>query len=343
MTLPKLSRRSRAAPILLAGLLALVLLAGPVAAEIAAAPRDGQGLLGPDPARAARIRQVIADPERDCLPATAAAAEGAGARAAIAAAVRALRISAVGAWLLDHAAGQGVLICLDAKTALAAYYRSQLRLIGVQAGLPQAAKTLFLAHELAHVPQHPSYSNNRYFPVDDLILMHRMREASAEAVATRVLWQMHRRGASSAWRAKLETGYGDIARAFAEAVADAAAGGAAELRAARTAFDQWFAWPLRLQQYDSHMLDHVERIARDRHGLVRPQRTLTDRFLRGLGDHAGESFLAGVAVRSLTGAHYRGGLSEDNAARLAVVTQIGAGRLAGASAALPAAGGALRN
>jgi hypothetical protein len=154
---------------------------------------------------------------------------------------------------------------------------------------------------------------------------------------------MQRRGDSRAWQAKLETGYGDIARAFAGAMADsAAADSAAELMAARAGFDQWFAWPLRLQQYDSHMLDHVERIARDRLGLIRPRRKLTDGFLQGIGRHAGESFLAAVAARPLTGAYYRAGLSDANAARLADIMGDGAGRLAGAAAALPA-GATLRD
>lgn len=344
MALLELNRRCRATCLALFGWLAFAVLAGSTPAQVAqgAAPAPppasaAQEPWGLEPGRAAQIRQLIPDPANACLPAAGAAGDDAGAEPAIAEAARALRVSPVGAWLLDHAAAQGVLICLDPATPLAAWYRAGLHLIGVQAALPPAGKTLFLAH----VPQHPSYSNNRSFPVDDLILMHRMREAAAEAIATRVLWQMQRRGRPEAWRAKLETGYGDIARVFAAAMAGSTGGpaeGAHELQATRAAFDQWFAWSLRLQQYDSHMLDHVERIAQDRLGLIPPRRKLTGRFLRDIALHAGETFLPAEAAGTLTGERYRAGLSSANAARLADILGEGAPGFAGAAAALPAVG-----
>ena len=347
-----LTRIGRAA---LAGVLAYAVLAQPAAADLA----PSQGMAGNaaerqafdpvEPQRAVRIRQLIADPERACLPAAAVTTETPGAPAAVrprapaglAAAADALRASPVGAWLLDQAAARGVLICLDPATPLAAYYYAQPRLIGVQASLPAAARTLYLAHELAHVPQHPHYFNDRSFPVEDLILMHRLREATAEAIATRVLWQMRGRGQVEPWRAKLQTGYGDIARAFAAAMAGAADRRApddeVELSATRAAFDQWFASALRLQQYDSHMLDHLERIAQDRLGLIPPRRRLSERFLAGLAWYAGASFLTAGDMRQLTGAYYRAGLSGDNAARLARVLDAGAEQLAGDAAAAAAA------
>jgi hypothetical protein len=211
----------------------------------------------------------------------------------------------------------------------------------LQTGLAPAANALFLAHELAHVVQHPGYSNNRSFPVHDLVLMHRMREATAEAIATRVLWQMRARGRSEPWEAKLRTGYRDILRAFASAMASAPAGGdaaARELRATRAAFERWFAWPERLRQYDDHMLDHVERIARDRQGMNPPQRKLTDDFLRGMTRYAGETFLDAGAGRPLTDPHYRSGLSAANAARLAGINNASAQASAEAGLALPRTG-----
>jgi hypothetical protein len=335
----------------LAGILACATLAQLAAADgapargVAAVDAGRQVLDALEPQRAARIRELIADPEQGCLPAAAAAVEDSyapaaklGAPAALAAAAGALRASPVGAWLLAQAAARGVLICVDPTTPLAAYYYAQPRLIGVQASLAPAARTLYLAHELAHVPQHPRYSNDRSFSVEDLLLMHRLREATAEAIATRALWQMREHGHGEPWRAKLATGYGDIARAFAAAMAGAAGAGRGalhdqpELRATRAAFDQWFAGPLRLQQYDGHMLDHVERIAQDRLGLPAPRRRLSEAFLAGLARYAGASFL-GPAAPPLTGADYRTGLSAGNAARLARIFAAGAGDLAGAAAA----------
>ena len=353
------ARRGRAA---LAGALAGAVLAlaavttpaaagvEPARATAPAATAAGAGrpaLDALEPRRAARVRQLIANPEDACLAVAAAAAPtagpqatlapAAGAQAALAPAAGALRASPVGAWLLDQAAARGVLICLDPTTPLAAYYHAQPRLIGVQASLPPAARTLYLAHELAHVPQHPRYSNDRSFPLEDLILMHRLREATAEAIATRVLWQMRERGHAEPWRAKLRTGYGDIARAFAAAMAHAVADGRRafdeelELHATRAAFDQWFASPLRLQQYDSHMLDHVERLAEDGLGPIAPRRRLSERFLAGIAWYAGASFLS-AGAQPLTSAAYRAGLSSDNAARLAQVLRAGTGELAGDAA-----------
>jgi hypothetical protein len=315
---------------------ALALQAPPVEAAAGGVPlavgseEPGQAL-GPvlQPGRAARIRRIVPDPEKACLAAGVHPAATAP-QIAIEHAAATLGVSPVGAWLLRKAAAKQVLVCLDAATGLAAYYRAELRLIGLQAALGAAAKAVFLAHELAHVLQHPAYSNDRSFPVEDLLLMHRMREATAEAIATRVLWQLRAAGRPEPWQAKLATGYRDIARAFAEAMTGGSAGVARagrELRATRAAFERWFAWPERLRQYDDHMLDHVERIAHDHLGLTPPRRSLTDRFLRGIGWHAGESFLAEVR-RPLTDPHYRAGISADNSARLAAILTSGAERLA---------------
>jgi hypothetical protein len=300
--------------------------AGVMPVEVGTA-EPGQAL-GPalEPVRAARIRRIIPDPEEACLAAGAPPAASAP-QIAIQHAAEALALSPVGAWLLRKAGAKEVLICLDAATGLAAYYRAELRLIGLQAALGAAAKAVFLAHELAHVLQHPAYSNDRSFPVEDLLLMHRMREATAEAIATRVLWQLRAAGRPEPWQAKLATGYRDIARAFAETMGGRSAGASRELRATRAAFERWFAWPERLRQYDDHMLDHVERIAHDPLGLTPPRRSLTDRFLRGIAWHAGESFLAD-ARRPLTDPHYRAGISADNSARLAAIRASGTERLA---------------
>jgi hypothetical protein len=338
----------RIARIALAGWLALAAVALPAASTDAEstpgslASNQQRQTLAPalEPGRVVQIRRIIADPDQACL-AAGAAAGTAAAQIAIDRAVGAIEASPLGAWLLRQARARRVLICLDPTTGLAAYYRAEIRLIGIQTGLAAAAKAVFLAHELAHVLQHPGYSNNRSFPVHDLVLIHRMREATAEAIATRVLWQMRARGRSEPWEAKLKTGYRDIAHAFASTMAGATVGGdaaAQELRATRSAFERWFAWSERLRQYDDHLLDHVERIARDRRGVIPPQRALTDDFLRGITRYAGETFLDTDMERPLTGPHYRSGLSAENAARLARIEDASEPAGAEAGLALPKAG-----
>jgi hypothetical protein len=166
--------------------------------------------------------------------------------------VAVLAESPLGAWLIGEAAARMVLICHDPNTDLAGYYRAQMRLIGLFQQLPDPARIMFLAHELAHVPQHPRFSNDLRFGAQAMLVVHRIREAAAEAVATRILWQLRARGHAGPWQHKLASAYGDIASAFARAMDGA--GDGAELRATRAAFDQWFARPGRVQSYDARLL-----------------------------------------------------------------------------------------
>jgi hypothetical protein len=149
--------------------------------------------------RSARIAQVIPDHARVCLP-SAGGSLATDAQRAIAASVAVMAESPLGAWLIGEAANRLVLICHDPNTDLAAYYRSQMRLIGLFERLPDPAKIMFLAHELAHVPQHPRFSNDLRFGAHAVLVVHRMREASAEAVATRVLWQLRARSHPEPWQ-----------------------------------------------------------------------------------------------------------------------------------------------
>ena len=143
--------------------------------------------------RSTRIAQVIPDHARACLP-SGGGSRTTEAQRGIAAVAEVVAASPLGAWLLDQAAARLVLICQDPNTDLAAYYRGQMRLIGLFDRLADPARIMFLAHELAHVPQHPRYSNDLRFGPEAMLVMHRMREATAEAVATRVLWQLRVRG-----------------------------------------------------------------------------------------------------------------------------------------------------
>ena len=285
---------------------------GAATAPAHAAGADVDAVL--EPWRRVRVAHLIPGHARACvpvamrLPATATQKE-------IAAGLDLVSLSLLGAWLVERAASGTVLVCRDPNTHLAAYYRSQVRLIGLLARLPEPARIMFLAHELAHVPQHPRFSNDRRFGPQAMLLMHRMREAAAEAVATRVLWQLRERGYPEFLSYKLRSAYGDIARAFVRAMARRQ-GEAAELRATAAAFDQWFARPERLRQYDDHLLDHLERIHRHLPEPIGPRRVLSERFLRGIGRHAGRTFLPEGSGRPLSDPHYARGLSAENGARL---------------------------
>jgi hypothetical protein len=268
--------------------------------------------------RSARIAQVIPDHARVCLP-SAGGSLATDAQRAIAASVAVMAESPLGAWLIGEAANRLVLICHDPNTDLAAYYRSQMRLIGLFERLPDPAKIMFLAHELAHVPQHPRFSNDLRFAAHAVLVVHRVREASAEAVATRVLWQLRARGHAEPWQYKMASAYGDIARAFAQAIDRL--GPAAELRATRVAFDQWFGQPGRVHSYDARILAFLARTGADRLSLAHPTRTFSADFLRGIGWYGGDTFLGPGDGPALTDPYYARGLSPANAARLETILQ----------------------
>ena len=287
----------------------------------AAVARDGGAEIDAllEPWRRIRVAYLIPDHTHACLP-VAISSTTTPAQREIATSLDLVAQSPVGAWLVDQASSRTVLICHDPNTHLAAYYRSQVRLIGVLTRLPDPAKIMFLAHELAHVLQHPEFSNDRRFGPAAMLLMHRVREATAEAIATRVLWQLRARGYQEFWDYKLQSAYGDIAHAFARAIGDRG-GEAAELRATRAAFDQWFERTERVRQYDDHMLNHIERTLRDYRGPIRQRRGLADEFLRGIAWHAGATFLPPGTSLPLTDPHYAGRLSADNAARLEAILE----------------------
>lgn len=221
--------------------------------------------------------------------------------------------SALARELVDRAGREGVYVCVDRDTPLLGYYRAGMRLIGLNSGLSEGQKIVFLAHELAHVPQHDVYSDNRLFPPHDLILLRRVREATAEAVATRIAWQLRRDGYDTAWREKkADRFYGDIVRAFAAELGHDQRQ-EDELAAARAAFDQWFAVARRRDLYDRMTVDHLRRIAGDHMGLVSPRRELTHWFLTGIARLDSRTQLFKTAGRRLTDIRYTGQLSVRNA------------------------------
>lgn len=221
--------------------------------------------------------------------------------------------------LIEQASRRRAVVCIDDRTNLLAYYRSGLRLIGLRANLNEGEKIAFLAHELSHVSQHYRYSDNRYFPASDLILLRRVREATAEAISTWITWQLLHEGFSEPWREKLtDHFYGDVARAFEQAW-NRIPQPNRDVLAARAAFDQWFSASPRLDLYDRMTVNHLHRISGDNLGLVRPNKALTHRFLVDIARVGGRNFLTQVAGRWLTDAHYADRISDRNAGALSEI------------------------
>ena len=210
---------------------------------------------------------------------------------------------------------RGVHVCLDEKTELLAYYFSSRGVIGVNSELSEGGRIAFLAHELSHVPQHPRYSDNRYYSPEDLFLLRRIREATAEAVATRIAWELRVAGYPEPWIEKTDSPYSDVARAFQYAAESD--GSRQGLHAAtRAAFDRWFAAGWRRNVYDKMTLDHLRRIASDGLGLVPPRHRLHERFLVGIAALGSGNFLAETFGPALNDPHYAGRISELNKADL---------------------------
>jgi hypothetical protein len=228
--------------------------------------------------------------------------------------------SATARAVLRQASPRAVHVCLDEHTDLLGYYFAGSGVIGVSTDLREGAKIAFLAHELGHVLQHPTYSDNRYFPPRDLILLRRVREAAAEALATKIVWELRQAGYPAAWQEKTATPYGDIAHAFARVIGrDHSA--AALQRATRAAFDRWFAEDWRLDVYDRMTLNHLERISHDKVGLVPARLSLRDGFLRGIAKLEGSNFLTQPGLGPLTLHYFAGRLSDANETRLTAITR----------------------
>ena len=263
------------------------------------------------PWRRERVARFIEDIDESCLVAGMIDI-GTPSKWAISHLFRVISRSDLGQQLLRTAQARNVLVCFDANTNLMAYYRAGSRLIGLKPDLKTGSLIAYLAHELSHVPQHSAYSDNRYYPPRDLILLRRIREASAEAFSTRIAWQLKQKGYRSAWNLKRrDPFYGDIVRAFEREMArDNTL--ETEIRATRAAFDTWFLVPARLDVYDRMTIAHLERISGDPLGLVPPRRALTHGFLIGLGHMADGNFADQSPHLSLVDPFYSGNISANN-------------------------------
>jgi hypothetical protein len=245
--------------------------------------------------RASHIRDLIEDVDQNCTPIVerpplSASPPESPTQLGLREALETIGKSEVGAWLLQVAADQQVLVCLDHTTELEAHYRSHLQLIGLSSRLSPAGRIAFLAHELAHVPQHPKFSNNRRFSPADMLLLQRLREATAEAVATRILWQLRDQEITAPWHEKLTTAYRDIAIAFEEEVVRSHDADQ-ELAATRSAFHQWFKASWRLEIYDGLMMKTLSRLATASTDAAAASLHLSEEFLFGLDDYADQRFL----------------------------------------------------
>jgi hypothetical protein len=279
---------------------------------------SGVGRLGPG--RLQRILRQVGNAAEACLRAGGTDRRSAQ-KAELSRIFEILAKSPLARTFMQQAGRSEVYVCADPTTDLLGYYLASLRLIGLNPRLSEGQKIAFLAHELSHVPQHGTYSDNRYYPPGDLILLRRVREATAEALATRIAWQLNAAGYPQAWNEKTEDRfYGDIAKAFAAARLSIPTP-LGELVATRAAFDRWFAVPERIDLYDRMTVDHLRRISGDRMGLVPPRKTLTHAFLSGIAQLGGGDPLFSTTGRTLTDDYYRGRISLRNAARLECILE----------------------
>lgn len=307
-----------------AALIAIALLV-PSAQSLAGASEYRPGGLAPqdiDRALTERPHEI-----GDCseLRADGAADEGPSSSRMVARVFRILSHSATARAILAGVAesrvhGRPLHVCLDRDTDLLAYYFSGLHVIGVNARLTEGGQVAYLAHEIGHVPQHPRYSDNRNFPPKDLILLRRVREATAEATAVRIAWELREVGYPEAWAEKAAGPYADMVRAFAEVIG-LQGGAPGLLQATRAAFDRWFAVPWRRNVYDRMTIAHLRRIAGDRHGLVPHRWRVRESFLMEIGRLGEENFLSGTQGPPISDPFYTAGVSSENESALREVLE----------------------
>lgn len=252
------------------------------------------------------IRRYVSNPSDVCLEA-GAYDRSTEQKAGLTRLFSILARSAVALDLLRQARTRDVYVCLDNGTPLLAFYYADARIVGLRAQLSEGRRVVFLAHELAHVVQHPTYSDDRGFAPTEMLLLRRIREAAAEAAATRVVWQLRKRGYPLPWYEKKATVYGDIAGAFEGAVRrDPSPDG--EVQATRIAFDQWFAAPWRLGVYDRMTIERVRRILTEAAGAGPSDRELTYDLVQGIAWLDGRNYMAETEGMALDDPLYRGSL-----------------------------------
>lgn len=224
--------------------------------------------------------------------------------------------SQAGRQLLWWTGARGTLVCLVPDIPEYALYLSGRALIVINEDIGLGRQLAFLAHELAHAPQHPMFSDNRYFPIEDQILLRRAREAAAEAWASVVAWELKEQGFEAAWMDKAETGYRSILMAFKDAMKLHDGKKDAIWRGAAAAYAAWFQSRPLLGSYDEQSVNNIQRISGDWMGLVPPRQWVTHEFLSLLGWNGQLNFLDLGTNGPLDGPFYRRPMAEHRQERL---------------------------
>lgn len=187
------------------------------------------------------------------------------------------REPSLGRPLLDRATRRGVGVCLDAyERGCDGVYDCDANVVLLDADLSSGLREAILVHELRHMDRAAAgYVLDLRFDVHAARTLACAGEADAQAVATWFAWRRAQQGDRRAWRALLaHRRYGDIARAFAAAIAL----GADEREAARVAFDRWYASAWRVETYRlSAAMSYLDRID-EQHAFVSFERLPDDYF-----------------------------------------------------------------
>lgn len=167
--------------------------------------------------------------------------------------------SETGRALLDTAAEYGVRVALKDNHIYYGDFDRETKKVTIEGKSSDGALIEILAHELRHGWQdRHGFDSSFELPPSDNVIINRLIEADAEAVANQVAWELKEQGYNKPWlHAIRNKSYQDVAQAYrkeAEADPDAVRDG----RALRAAFDQWFKKPTRRHGYDDMMLDVLE-------------------------------------------------------------------------------------
>ncbi len=230
--------------------------------------------------------------------------------------------------LLKAAETAGVMVISDLSEEVLGYYAadSEPKLVGISDTGTLEEQVASLAHELFHVWQDHSGEWLRVnLAPENEVLVQRMLEAAAEAMAVHVCFELKEASHDGPWKsyrskqARRDAPYADLAEAY--EMRRRRSRGAEEMRplkAIRAAFDQWFALPERRAAYDSKIVRMMERYQYAYVAAAGCPRVEPDSaWLSDIGVLPdGRNFIEGTGRLALVNDWYRSGMRDDLARRL---------------------------
>jgi hypothetical protein len=187
-------------------------------------------------------------------------------------------------------------VCATGQSDRDGDYEPRLNTVFIVLDQPEGEIVETMAHELRHAwQQDQGFMPTKPLAPRESLLLARAIEADAEAFATQIIWELKQSGYDAAFDVHAQSQrYGDIVAAFAQRAEDDRHT-VADGRAARAAYDAWFANEYRTVAYDDLALRSMLYIARQPGRIKVSGGIVTSTYLTGLGDMLdGTNYLVGT-------------------------------------------------